>query len=277
MFARMSKAAFNNIRGTTPGEQFAALMFTFLEEITRHKKLQRNHSANAEAEDFDLVDLGLQGQQLGDFVVGSTQMKNFDRQKLEELRVGDHKLFEMGKLGRRRVDDITLEEVERALPAWERKHDLLDIKKAMELTIRQIIVFQLEAAKEDNNGVPVKFQRLIASNLNIAVSDGHQLVAIRYRNHATEHPPSLYYSRTAGPSINRSFVGNPNDGTDFNPYALNFRKLKPASAHKKHFIICSEPMTYNEEDWELVGKNRGVMVDEKVQEQWFTVNPGLDE
>ena len=37
-----------------------------------------------------------------------------------------------------------------------------------------------------------------ANCLNIAVTDGEEMVAIRFRNHQVEQPPSLYWSTTAG-------------------------------------------------------------------------------
>ena len=43
------------------------------------------------------------------------------------------------------------------------------------------------------------------NSLNLAATDGRQLVAFRVRNHATEQPPSLYYSTKAGVTLNRKY------------------------------------------------------------------------
>jgi glutamine amidotransferase len=41
-------------------------------------------------------------------------------------------------------------------------------------------------------------QKAQANSLNVAVTDGRKMVAIRFRNHELEQPPSLYWSTEAG-------------------------------------------------------------------------------
>ena len=43
------------------------------------------------------------------------------------------------------------------------------------------------------------------NSLNLATTDGSQLVAFRFRNHAVEQPPSLYWSNKAGVTLNRKY------------------------------------------------------------------------
>ena len=60
-------------------------------------------------------------------------------------------------------------------------------------------------------GTVVKLQReklgdkAQPNSLNLAATDGGQLVAFRVRNYATEQPPSLYYSTKAGVTLNRKY------------------------------------------------------------------------
>ena len=92
-----------------------------------------------------------------------------------------------------------------------------------------------------------------ANSLNIAVTDGSVLVAMRFRNHATEQPPSLYYSDTAGITMNRKYPDHP-DGKE------NTTAYKTPDQHGKHIIIASERSTYHRKDWHLIPKNCFVMM-----------------
>jgi len=98
-----------------------------------------------------------------------------------------------------------------------------------------------------------------ASSLNLATTDGSKLVVIRFRNHETEQPPSLYVSTVAGVTLNRKYPDHPDDGV------TNTRKnLHDEKEHGKHVIIASEPSTYKQEDWKLIPKNVFLMVDEQM-------------
>jgi len=95
--------------------------------------------------------------------------------------------------------------------------------------------------------------------LNFCVTDGKKMVASRFRNHATQQPPSLYWSELAGRTLNQKFEGHP-DGPDVeNPQAT----FGPEQSIGKHTIIASEPTTYDEAQWHLIGKNCILTVDEK--------------
>lgn len=96
------------------------------------------------------------------------------------------------------------------------------------------------------------------------------MVAVRFRNHATEQPPSLYYSQSAGITLNRRYPDHP-DGKD-GPHGAakagekegveghNPRAHKDSADHGRHVIIASEPTTYRSQDWDLIEKNHAVLV-----------------
>jgi len=133
--------------------------------------------------------------------------------------------------------------------AWDTTHPLTEIKRALEEAITRIIDIQKQAVAQ--TGEPFE-----PSSLNVAVTDGTQLLAIRFRNHPTEHPPSLYLSTTAGVTLNRNYPGHP-DGKEFD----GGNAVKKSHEHGDHVIVASEPTTYKKEEWELIRKNECVMVD----------------
>ena len=67
-------------------------------------------------------------------------------------------------------------------PSWEQKYEVREMKTALERTIESVV--KLQQLKLGD--------KMQASSLNIAVTDGSQLVAFRFRNHGREQPPSLY-------------------------------------------------------------------------------------
>lgn len=142
---------------------------------------------------------------------------------------------------------FTYLEQSRGAAAWETSHPLRDVKDALEQTIAKILQIQKEVRARTGGKVE-------SSSLNCAVTDGTQLLAIRFRNHPTEHPPSLYFSTTAGASLNRKYPGHP-DGPEGGK-----ENLKDESEHGDHVIVASEPSTYNEKDWELIKKNQCLIV-----------------
>ncbi|KAI1789403.1 N-terminal nucleophile aminohydrolase [Ganoderma leucocontextum] len=144
---------------------------------------------------------------------------------------------------------FTYLEHQRGAEVWERAHPLEEMKECLERAIRRVLELQTAAMARVGKTPD-------ASSLNIAVSDGEQLLAIRFRNHATEHPPSLYLSTRAGISLNRKFPGHPDlEGVD-----NGLQNLKAVEEHGDHVIIASEPTTFKEEDWELIPKNQCIMV-----------------
>lgn len=143
---------------------------------------------------------------------------------------------------------FTYLEQSRGDAAWSTSQPLEDVKAAMEQTIMKVLSIQRNVIGRTGGEVA-------ASSLNCAVTDGTQLFATRFRNHSTEHPPSLYFSTRAGPTLNRKYPGHPDkavDGTE----DVN----KEGSGHGAHIIVASEPITYRDEDWELIEKNTCLMV-----------------
>jgi len=159
------------------------------------------------------------------------------------------------------------EEGEAPFPAaWEEYHSVEEIHAALVKTISTIN--ELQKAELGAKAQP--------NDLNICITDGRSLVALRYRNHATEQPPSLYYSTSAGVTLNRQFPDHPDgakgphgkgngktvngkraaEGAEgHNPHAK-----RDADDHGKHVIIASEPTTYKEKEWTLIEKNRMLLV-----------------
>lgn len=98
--------------------------------------------------------------------------------------------------------------------------------------------------------------KMAPNSLNLCVTDGRKLVAYRFRNHATQDPPSLYYSTSAGTTLNRKYPDHP-DGD----YVQNDDTRKPREKHGRHLIVSSEPSTYRKDQWTLIGRNQVLMAD----------------
>lgn len=131
--------------------------------------------------------------------------------------------------------------------SWERPYTLEEMFAAMEKTVVQIL--QLQHAKLGKAFRP--------SSLNFCTTDGSKLLAIRFRNHATQQPPSLYWSEFAGRTLNTKFPGHP-DGKDLlNEEAAWGEDQKIG----KHTIVASEPTTYDEKEWHLINRNCALLVD----------------
>ncbi|TKX26834.1 hypothetical protein C1H76_0989 [Elsinoe australis] len=105
--------------------------------------------------------------------------------------------------------------------------------------------------------------RTEASSLNVCVTDGRVLVATRFRN-SGEEPPSLYWSVSAGVTLNSKHPGHPDEvGTGGNKEREHGMWKKAEGEHAPHVIVASEPSTFNEEEWMLMGKNSILMVDKE--------------
>ena len=142
---------------------------------------------------------------------------------------------------------FTYLEEDKGPKAWENTHTLSEVKLALERAITKVLDIQQEVL------APAKAD---ASSLNIAITDGTQLLTIRFRNHPTEHPPSLYMSTTAGVSLNRKYPGHPDMAGSDN----GIQNLKAVHEHGDHVIVASEPSTYDNDAWELIRKNECIMV-----------------
>ena len=128
--------------------------------------------------------------------------------------------------------------------SWEQSYPLDDMVAAMSRTIAYVVLFQDEALKEKKR----------PNSLNLAATDGTKLVTCRFRNNTTQEPPSLYYSTTAGVTLNRKYPER-SDGSK-NPAAVKSRE-----EHGGHVIVASEPSTYKASDWKLIKKNHFLTYD----------------
>ncbi|RDL36087.1 Uncharacterized protein BP5553_06699 [Venustampulla echinocandica] len=139
---------------------------------------------------------------------------------------------------------------------WETFHGVAEMQVALQKTINTIINLQRTILGDQAE----------PNDFNIALTDGRNMVACRFRNHPTEQPPSLYCSTHAGVTLNRKFPDHPdgpkgdlgkgNKTEGHNPNA--FRKSED---HGQHVIVASEPTTYKGSDWTLIEKNHLVLVE----------------
>jgi len=130
--------------------------------------------------------------------------------------------------------------------SWEREYPIDEMRAAMVKTVIQIL--ELQKSKLGSKAAP--------NSLNFCTTDGKRMVAIRFRNHVTQQPPSLYWSEFAGRTLNTKYPGNP-DASVPNPEAQ-----KDGEEMGRHTIISSEPTTYDESQWHLINKNCTLTVDE---------------
>jgi glutamine amidotransferase len=132
--------------------------------------------------------------------------------------------------------------------SWQKKFTIEEMIRAMVITAIQIMEVQNRILGD----------KRYPNSLNFCATDGKKMVAIRFRNSTTGQPPSLYWSNTAGRSLNRKYPGHP-DG----PHLVNANAImKEEDNIGKHTIISSEPTTYDEKEWKLVGRNCAFAVDE---------------
>ena len=132
----------------------------------------------------------------------------------------------------------------RGIASWEESYPVDKMRAAMTKTVETVIELQHKH---------LGAEKVPANSLNVAVTDGEKMVAIRCRNHAVEQPPSLYYSTKAGVTLNSKYPDHP-DGKD------NKRAKVTPENHGMHVIVASEPCTYKQEEWELIGKNQWISI-----------------
>ena len=131
---------------------------------------------------------------------------------------------------------------------WEKEYPIKSMLGAMNKTVVQIM--ELQQKQLGSKAAP--------NSLNFCATDGKKLIAIRFRNHATQQPPSLYWSEFAGRTLNQKYPGSP-DGAD----KVNHAATKSADDKGgKHTIVASEPTTYDDAEWHLIKKNCALTVDE---------------
>ncbi|GAB7351039.1 hypothetical protein MBLNU459_g1523t1 [Dothideomycetes sp. NU459] len=136
----------------------------------------------------------------------------------------------------------------RGKESWDDEYTVRQMADALHSAVRTVIELQQKILGSKSK----------PNSLNLAVTDGTKLVAYRFRNNAAEQPPSLYYSTTAGVTLNRKYPDHP-DGIE--PDAHKRADRKDAGDHGRHVIVASEPSTYKDSEWTLIGKNQCLMVD----------------
>lgn len=141
---------------------------------------------------------------------------------------------------------------------FDKEYSAQEMAEAMHRTVATIVGLQHKILGD----------RKKPNSLNLCATDGVKLVAYRFRNHRTSQPPSLYYSTKvpqvlihlpcsqltlsqAGTTLNRKYPDNA-DGADRAGREVGI----PEELHGRHLIVASEPSTYCETDWELIGKNQ---------------------
>lgn len=108
-----------------------------------------------------------------------------------------------------------------------------------------------------------------ASSLNVCVTDGTKMCALRWRNSPSEHPPSLYLSTKAGAVLDSKNATSLERSTPADSISCKTAKEsdeQPSGVAGKlaHIIVASEPTTFIKADWKLIEKNHCVLVDEKM-------------
>lgn len=135
----------------------------------------------------------------------------------------------------------------RGKAAWEEEYSTREMASAIHKAVAFVIAAQTKILGNDRR----------PNSLNLATTDGRRLVTLRFRNSVTEQPPSLYYSTTAGVTLNRKYPDHPNADTG---RSYGEASMKPED-HSAHVIVSSEPTTYKTEDWELIEKNSFLVMD----------------
>ncbi|KAL0944884.1 N-terminal nucleophile aminohydrolase (glutamine amidotransferase class-II) [Colletotrichum truncatum] len=140
---------------------------------------------------------------------------------------------------------------------WNSLYPIDKMAKAMSETVAMLEGMQKEfvgkrgPAQENNT-------------LNLVVTSGSSLVALRYASPNGVEPPSLYYSKTAGATLNRKFKGHPNSvGGSETDNRDDGREEK--EAHSAHVLVASEPSTFDLDEWDLIEPSQMVLVDDEIQ------------
>ena len=136
---------------------------------------------------------------------------------------------------------------------WEKEYPLAEMLNAMTKTVVQIMDLQQKHLAK----------KAAPNSLNFCTTDGRKMVAIRFRNHATQQPPSLYWSEFAGRTLNEKFPGHPDGADKVNDAATKGDDEKIG----KHTIIASEPTTYDDSELHLINRNCALTVDEHKTEK----------
>jgi glutamine amidotransferase len=142
---------------------------------------------------------------------------------------------------------------------WDKPYPLKSMFAALRKTVLQILTLQHTLLDAENT----------PNSLNFCTTDGTKLLAIRFRNHSTQQPPSLYWSEFAGRTLNTKYPGHP-DKDGVNEHSVFGENEKIG----KHTIVASEPTTYDEKEWHLIKANHALLVDEDGVEREVEVEYG---
>jgi len=134
--------------------------------------------------------------------------------------------------------------------SWDEEYTVEHMHSALHDAVKTVVELQMKILGKDAK----------PNSLNLAVTDGTKMVAYRFRNHESEQPPSLYWSTKAGVTLNRKYPDHP-DGIEL-PQTNQDSRMN-ADDHGAHVIVASEPSTYIDDDWELLGKNTALLVDQE--------------
>lgn len=134
--------------------------------------------------------------------------------------------------------------------SWQLEYPVREMAAALHKAVAFVIKAQMDILGDKRR----------PNSLNLAATDGRRLLTYRFRNHKVEQPPSLYYSTTAGVTLNRKYEGHPNADVG-GTFGVPETQTRMAEEHGKHVIVASEPTTYIEEEWELLPKNSCLMMD----------------
>lgn len=152
----------------------------------------------------------------------------------------------------------------RGKETWEHTYTTQEMFAALTKTITQIM--ELQKSKLGSKHTP--------NSLNLCTTDGTKMVAFRFRNHATEQPPSLYWSDSAGQKLNGKFPQHP----DAPEKVVRTATMSEKDKIGKHVIIASEPTTYDEKEWHLIPANHAFCVDDsgKTEQRQIVYDVGLN-
>lgn len=151
--------------------------------------------------------------------------------------------------------------------SFDKEYPVEEMGRALHKAVSTVCDLQIELIGD----------KRLPNSLNLCVTDGVKLIAYRFRNHATEQPPSLYYSTSAGTTLNRKYPDHP-DGEKLADEETRI----PRGKHGKHLVIASEPTTYHAAHWNLIGRNQvlladpdgGVKVEDiPYEEKWNALDP----
>lgn len=95
--------------------------------------------------------------------------------------------------------------------------------------------------------------------LNLTITSGTQLLALRFADPPERDAPSLYWSTVAGGTLDRKFVGHPDGVEGVDGGGSGRRRRERGEA----VVVSSEPVTRGEDlDWRLMESGEVLLVDE---------------